>query len=87
MLSNRDVKNTFVPGYQKSINVWCDSYSQYKKELKKRGLIEIGYEDLPEKEDNSSYRWDDESIKKMVQNGSLDALDGQLISDMKEGKL
>lgn len=87
MMSNRDVKNSFQAGWQKSIGAYCRTYQEYKEELKKRGLVEIGYEDLPPKEDESTYKWSDKQIRKLVQNGTLDAMDGQIIEDLKEGNL
>lgn len=87
MLSNRDVKNSFTPGWQPTIREYCDTYSDYKKKLKARGLVEIGYEELPIKDDETSYKWDDEQIKRLVQDGTLDSTDGRLIEDMKEGRL
>lgn len=87
MKSNKAVKDTFQAGYQRNIGKYCRTYQEYKTELKKMGLIEIGYEDIdvdPASEDFTDY-WDDEMLKEIYQDGI--SLDGELIKGLKNGSI
>ena len=87
MKSNKAVKDSFVAGYQRNIGKYCANYTQYKQELKKMGLIEIGYEDIekePEEENFAGY-WDDEILKEIYEDGIT--LDGELVKGLRSGKI
>lgn len=78
------MKDSFVPGWQSNIRKHCATYSEYKHHLKSMGLVEIGYEDLPETEDKTKY-WTPELLKKLHDMGigfgdrELDAIgDGKI---------
>ena len=47
--SNKPVKDGFQPGFQRNIRKHCATYQEYQAWLKKLGLIEIGYQELPER--------------------------------------
>lgn len=63
--SNRLVDDGFKPGFQRNIMKHCSTYGEYKAWLKKLGLIEIGYSDIPEEKEARTQYWDDEKIKKL----------------------
>ena len=87
MKSHRNVKDTFVEGYQRNIGKYCATYGAYKKELREMGLIEIGYEEMkaqPEDENFKDY-WDDEMLKEIYEDGV--SFDGELIKGLQSGKI
>ena len=87
MKSNKNVKDTFVAGFQRNIGKYCATYSEYKKELRKMGLIELGYEEMkhqPEDENFKDY-WDDEILKEIYEDGIT--LDGELIKGLQSGAI
>lgn len=85
--SNVMVKDSFVPGFQRNIRKHCATYAEYKQHLKNMGLIEIGYEDLPETEDKTKY-WTPELLKKLYDMGlgfgdcELDAIEAGKIDGL-----
>lgn len=85
MRSMQTVKDGFIPGFQRNIRKVCHTYSQYKEELKKMGLIELGYEDLPESEDGKTNYWTDDVLKNVVDSGVY--LSGREAQALKEGKI
>jgi len=87
MFSNKEVKDTFQAGWQQNIREYCETYSDYKKKLKAKGLIEIGYEELPPNEGDKPYQWSEDMIKKAIKNGLVSPSDGVLIDMMRKGEL
>lgn len=79
--SLKSVKDNFQPGWQPNIRKNCWTYGQYKEELKQRGLIEIGNEDLPEYEGKPQF-WSDETIKALYDQGIK--LDEELIKEARK---
>lgn len=69
MRSLQTVKDGFVPGYQRNIAKHCETYSEYKAHLKRMGLVELGYEDLPEQEETHINYWSDDILKKVYDSG------------------
>lgn len=67
MRSNKLVKDGFVPGFQRSIRKHCETYSEYKQHLKNMGLVELGYEDIPESKGPETQYFDDEMMRKIYQ--------------------
>lgn len=65
MKSNKRVKDGFQPGFQKSIREYCSTYGEYKQKLKERGLIELGYEELPEREEKRESYWTPDVLKRL----------------------
>jgi len=62
--SNRMAGDTFKAGFQRNIMEYCETVGEYRRKLKERGLIEIGYEDLPFNEDGAPVEyWSDEMLK------------------------
>lgn len=61
--SKRSVDDGFKPGFQRNIMKHCATYSEYKDHLKNMGLIELGYDELPEKEPEQTNYFDDEIMK------------------------
>lgn len=87
MKSNKSVKDSFIAGYQRNIGKYCSTYTQYKTELRKMGLIEIGYDEIktqPEDENFKDY-WDDEMLKEIYEDGI--SLDGELIRGLQNGSI
>jgi hypothetical protein len=85
--SNKSVRDGFTAGFQRNIGKVCSTYSEYKKELKAMGLIELGYEDLkeqPDSEDFSDY-WTDDILKEVYEDGIT--LDGELINGLQTGEI
>ena len=43
-ISNKSprIRDGFTSGFQPSLGEYCDSYSEYKKKCKERGLVEVG---------------------------------------------
>lgn len=68
--SNQMVKDGFKPGLQRNIMKVCNTYAEYKAQLKKMGLIEMGYEDFPEQEYKSKY-WSPKMLKKLYDMGGF----------------
>lgn len=62
--SNQTVKDGFKPGFQRNIMKHCSTYTEYKKHLKEMGLIEIGYEELPERNEGEPFF--NENIRKLL---------------------
>lgn len=87
MKSNKQVKDSFQPGYQRNIGKYCANYTQYKQELKKMGLIEIGYEEMKTQPDDENFKdyWDDEILKEIYEDGI--SLDGELIKGLQSGAI
>lgn len=85
MRSMQKVKDGFVPGFQRSIGKHCETYSEYKAHLKKMGLVEIGYEELPEQEDEKINYWTDEVLKKVHDSGVY--ISGREAQALSEGKI
>lgn len=85
--SNRTVKDNFQPGWQPNLAKHIGTYSEYKAELKKRGLIEFGYEDIEERHQDHYEQnyFDDAMLKKIYDNGLK--LSGREIEAIKSGKL
>jgi len=75
MKSGKLAKDGFQPGYQPNIRKHCATYGQYKAELKRMGLIEIGYDELPENEEAPTQYFTDEVLRKIYtkQGISLDS--------------
>jgi hypothetical protein len=65
MKSKRQVNDSFQPGFQRNIRKHCETYSEYKAHLKRMGLIEVGYEDLPEQKEVGTQYWTDELLSKV----------------------
>lgn len=84
MRSLRVAKDSFVPGFQRNIMMHFDDYGAYKKELKRRGLIEIGYEDLEDIEETRTKYWDDNLLKKINNQYGLQ-LSGREADALKDG--
>ena len=55
MRSNKPVKDGFKPGFQRNIMKHCATYAEYKAHLKNMGIIEIGYEEIPERQENEPF--------------------------------
>lgn len=89
MRSNRAVKDTFQPGFQRNIGEYCKTYSEYKRKLKEKGLIELGYEDIPmddRPDDSTAHYWTDEFLRDLYEDCGI-TLDGQLIEALRNGRL
>lgn len=69
-LSSMSANDGFVPGFQRSIGKHCDTYAEYKAHLKRMGLVEVGYNDIKEKEVKKEYLTD-EFIKTINEKHSL----------------
>lgn len=68
--SNQQIKDGFVPGFQRSIRKYCNTYSEYKYHLKQMGLVEMGYEDIEEDKDGNIVKyWTDDMLKKVYDHG------------------
>lgn len=67
--SNKSVQDGFIPGFQRNIRRHCSTYGEYKKALKEMGLVEIGYDELPEVENKTKY-WDAPMLKKLHDMGA-----------------
>jgi hypothetical protein len=85
MKSGWHVKDGFKPGFQRNIMKYCNTYEEYKQHIKDMGLIEIGYEEIPEPEDESKRvtYWDDELLKKIYDRGIK--IDGNEAEYLKAG--
>lgn len=68
-VSNRSIRDTFQPGFNRTLNMHFRTYKQYQDELKRRGMIEMGNEDFPEEPEYTPNHWSDKLIKKCVKNG------------------
>ena len=88
MKSNAVVKDGFQAGYQRNIGKWCDSYSEYKRTIKAMGLIELGYEDLPEEKEDESFRdyWTADILKEVYDEQGIN-LDGELVKGLQSGEI
>ena len=73
--SSQKIRDGFTPGYQKNIRKHCWTYKGYQDELKKMGLVEMGYDELPEGEDRGTKYWTPDMLKKLYQ------ITGQKYSD------
>lgn len=83
--SNRRADDGFKPGWQPNIREYHDSYSSYKAALKRRGLIEIGYEKQAFNEEGDVTRyWTDDMLKEIYD--ALKLSDNEL-KDLKENEV
>lgn len=80
--SNRNAKDGFQPGFQRNIMKHCETYGEYKAWLKKLGLIELGYEELPPEPKRKSI-WTDKLLKKAYDLGFN--LDDNKMQALKDG--
>jgi hypothetical protein len=68
--NKRMKKDGFEPGWQANINAYAGGRQEYNKLLKERGLVEIGYDYVPqESEGNYDYCRSDEFINNCIDNG------------------
>ena len=65
MKSSALVKDGFQPGFQRNIRKHCATYSEYKAHLKNLGLVELGYEDIPEFKGIKTQYFDDAMMRKI----------------------
>jgi len=86
MRSNRTVKDGFQPGFQRNIRKHCNTYGEYKAHLKNMGLVELGYEDLPEKREDKTNYWTDEMLRKIYNETGVKFSDREATA-LKEGEL
>ena len=83
--TNIKIRDSFKAGWQPNIRKFCNTYAEYKAQLKLMGLVEIGYEDLPEEKEYKTKYWTPELLKKLNDAGigfsgnELDAIgDGKI---------
>lgn len=87
-VSNRKINDKLqFPSFQRNIGEYCHSEADYKRKLKEKGLIELGFEDFPEREEEAIGKryWTDDVIKELAEEGIT--FDGELIKAMQSGKL
>lgn len=86
MRSMKQVRDGFVPGFQRSIRKHCATYGEYKTHLKRMGLVELGYEDIEfDGEDKKIDYWDDSILKKVADMGVY--ISGREADALKQGKI
>lgn len=75
------------PGFFRNIREYCSSLGEYKRKLKEKGLIEIGFDDFPDKEEDATSKkyWTDDILKELAEEGV--SFDGELIKAMQSGRL
>lgn len=84
--TNRMARDGFKPGFQRNIMKHCATYAEYKAWLKRMGLVELGYEEIPDfKPDERLNIWDREMIKLLESKGLK--LSDREIKALQEGKL
>lgn len=67
----------FKPGYQRSIGKFCSSYTQYKDELKKMGLVELGYDEMPDKKEDEPF-WNKDALLKIQREHGIQLKDNEI---------
>jgi len=67
MKSGKSAKDGFQPGFQRSIRKHCATYGEYKRHLKEMGLIEMGYDDLPQNDEPVTNYFPDDVMKNLYQ--------------------
>ena len=73
MKSGITIKDGFTPGFQRNIRRYCSTYAEYKAHLKRMGLIEFGYEELPEDDGKPKHSmFTDEMLRKIYNSCSAD---------------
>lgn len=77
MLSNLSVDDTFKPGFQRNIREFCSTEKEYNQKLKERGLVEVGYSDIPDDVNVDEPLFTDEMFRVMKQQG-LDISDSAI---------
>lgn len=77
MRSKKTVKDGFQPGFQRNIRKHCATYGEYKAWLKKLGLVEVGYEDLPPDVEGKTEYWTDDLIRRISSEYNLSITDGE----------
>lgn len=85
MRSKRQIHDGFQPGFQRNIRKYCSTYAEYKQHLKDMGLVELGYEDLPEQKEERINYWDDAMLKKINDMGIY--ISGREAKALAEGKI
>ena len=83
--SHRRINDGFKPGFQRNIMKHCETYAEYKAHLKAMGLIELGYEDIPEGEETERSYWNDKTLKKAHDRGFR--VSGREAEALKKNKL
>ena len=86
--SNQTVKDGFQPGFQRSIRKHCNTYAEYKAWLKRLGLIEVGYEDIPEREPGKTQYWTEDTLKMVYNQYGVKFSDreAEALKEMDKGK-
>ena len=87
--SNRVLGDGFKPDFYRCVQKYCSTPQELREARKKKGLIEIGYEDLPVYEDKSTLKlWSHENLKGAkvalgLSDNELDQLKNREIEDSK----
>lgn len=85
--SDINVKDGFVPGYQRSIRKICNTQKEYEAELKRRGLVVFGYDDIDfDQRDLKINLWDDKMIGELKRDSNID-ISGREAQALKDGVL
>lgn len=87
-VSNKKVKDKLTfPSFQRHIGEFCKSEAHYKQLLKEKGIIEIGFENFPEQEQELATKryFTDDIIKELAEEGIT--FDGQLVKALQDGSL
>lgn len=84
--AKRKRKDGFVPGWQANLGLHITCYAQYKRALKDRGLVEIGYDySFKESAADINILQDAKIVESMVREMKID-LTGQEIAAIENGE-
>lgn len=78
-------KDSFVPGWQENIRMYITCPFQYRRALKDLGLIEIGYDYIPQQKEVSTNVFTPEMVEHAVRELKID-LSGSEIDAMESGE-
>ena len=91
-LSNRNrrmKKDGFTPGWQANINEYAGGPGEYAKKLREKGLVEIGYDYIPQESTSTFNPFQNEEVLKELagmeemSDNEMDALkSGELLKDV-----
>ena len=77
------IRDGFQAGWNPALGQYVQSKSEYKRILKQKGLVEMGYE-MPKHQSKRKSNFSDDKIKQMVDRGA--ELSGNEIAALKAGK-
>jgi hypothetical protein len=83
--NKRMKKDGFTPGFQQNIMEYAGGPGEYAKKLKEKGLVEVGYDYIPQESTAIYNPFQNEEVLKEL--ATMEELSGQEMDALKSGEL